>query len=55
MKEIEHMPNQKLHKYVSFAKSTVRIAGYILIPFNLESAAIVLILSEIVGIIEELV
>ena len=53
--KIKHMPNQKWHRYVSFAKSTVRIAGYILIPFNLESAAIVLILSEIIGIVEELV
>jgi len=53
--DIKHMPNQKWHRYVSFAKSTVRIAGYILIPFNLESAAIVLILSEVIGIVEELV
>ena len=53
--KIKHMPNQKWHRYVSFAKSTVRIAGYILIPFNLESAAIVLILSEVIGIVEELV
>jgi hypothetical protein len=35
MKEIEHMPNQKWHKYVSFIKSGVRILGYCLIPFNL--------------------
>ena len=53
--DLDHMPNQKWHRYVSFAKSTVRIAGYILIPFNLESAAIVLILSEVIGIVEELV
>jgi hypothetical protein len=49
------LENIKFIKSVSFAKSTVRIAGYILIPFNLESAAIVLILSEIIGIVEELV
>ena len=48
-------PDARKHQIVSFAKSTVRIAGYILIPFNLESAAIVLILSEIIGIVEELV
>ena len=54
-KEIKHMPNQKWHKYVSFIKSGVRIAGYALIPFNLVAATIVLIFSEVIGIIEELV
>jgi hypothetical protein len=33
----------------------VRILGYALIPFNLVAATIVLIFSEIIGIIEELV
>jgi len=51
----QQLPDARKHQIVSFAKSTVRIAGYILIPFNLESAAIVLILSEIIGIVEELV
>ena len=51
----KYMPNQKWHRYVSFAKSAVRIAGFILLPFNLVSATIVLILSEIIGIVEELV
>jgi hypothetical protein len=54
-KEQKHMPNQKWHKIMSFIKSGIRIAGYILIPFNLDIAAIVLIFSEIVGIIEEMV
>jgi hypothetical protein len=53
--KIKQLPDARKHQIVSFAKSTVRIAGYILIPFNLESAAIVLILSEIIGIVEELV
>jgi|TARA_B110000908_G_scaffold169143_1_gene225617 hypothetical protein len=51
----KQLPDARKHQIVSFVKSTVRIAGYILIPFNLESAAIVLILSEIIGIVEELV
>jgi hypothetical protein len=55
MEEIEHMPNQKWHKYVSFIKSGVRILGYSLIPFNLVTATIVLIFSEVIGIIEEMV
>jgi hypothetical protein len=53
--EQKHMPNQKWHRIVSFIKSSIRITGYILIPFDLTSAAFVLIFSEIVGILEELV
>jgi hypothetical protein len=54
-KDIKHMPNQKWHKYVSFIKSGVRILGYAFLPFNLVAATIILIFSEIIGIIEELV
>ncbi len=53
--EPKHTPNQKWHKYVSFIKSGVRILGYALLPFNLVSATFVLIFSELIGIIEELV
>jgi len=48
-------PDAKKHQIVSFIKSGIRILGYVFIPFNLVVAAILLILSEIVGIIEELV
>jgi len=54
-KELKHMPNQKWHKIVSFIKSGVRILGYLLIPFSLPLAAGILVFSEIIGIIEELV
>jgi hypothetical protein len=54
-KDFKHMPNQKWHKYVSFIKSGVRIIGYAFLPFNLVIATIILIFSEIIGIIEELV
>ena len=50
-----YMPNQKWHRYVSFAKSIVRIGGYFLLPFDLGIAMIVLIFSETIGVIEELV
>ena len=53
--EQKHMPNQKWHKIMSFIKSSIRITGYIIIPFDLVTAAFVLIFSEIVGILEELV
>jgi hypothetical protein len=55
LKDIHKMPNQKWHQIVSFIKSGVRIFGYILIPIDLSYAAIVLVVSEIVGILEELV
>ena len=50
----EH-PDAKKHQIVSFVKSGIRIVGYCLIPFNLFAAALVLVLSEVVGIMEELV
>ena len=45
----------KKHKLVSFIKSGIRIFGYALLPFHLVASVIFLILSEIVGIIEETV
>ena len=48
-------PNAKKHQTVSFIKSGVRILGYAFIPFSLATATILLIFSEIIGIIEELV
>ena len=54
-KDFKHMPNQKWHKIISFIKSGVRILGYALLPFNLVVATIVLIFSEVIGIVEELV
>ena len=54
-KDLDKMPNQKWHKIVSFIKSGIRIIGYGFIPFSLVTATILLILSEIVGIVEELV
>jgi hypothetical protein len=55
IEDFKHMPNQKWHKYVSFLKSGVRILGYAFLPFNLVVATIILIFSEIIGIVEELV
>ena len=48
-------PDAKKHQIVSFVKSGIRILGYCFIPFSLVTSAILLILSEVVGIIEELV
>ena len=49
-------PDAKKHQIVSFIKSGVRIAGYVLLAADmLVACAVVLILSEVVGIFEELV
>ena len=48
-------PNATKHFYVSILKSTVRIGGYVLLPFDIIAATIVLIISELIGVIEEMV
>ena len=53
--KLEKTPDPKLHQQISFIKSGVRILGYCFIPFSLVFATILLILSEVIGIIEELV
>ena len=48
-------PDAKKHQIISFIKSGIRILGYALLPFHLVASVIFLILSEVVGVIEELV
>ena len=55
VKNIDQMPDQKWHRRISFIKSGLRIVGYGFIPFNLAVATALLVVSEVVGIIEELV
>ena len=55
VKNIDQMPDQKWHRRISFLKSGIRIVGYVFIPFNLITATALLVISEVVGIIEELV
>jgi len=55
VKNLDQMPDQKWHRRISFLKSGIRIVGYGFIPFNLAAATLLLIVSEVVGIIEELV
>ena len=51
----QELPDAKKHQQISFVKSGVRILGYGFIPFNIGVAVTLLIVSEAVGIIEELV
>ena len=54
-KNLDKLPDPKLHQIISFVKSGVRILGYIFIPFNIGVAVTLLIVSEAIGIVEELV
>ena len=55
MKNLDKLPDPKKHQIISFIKSGVRILGYIFIPFDLGAAVTLLVVSEAVGILEELV
>lgn len=48
-------PNPEKHKIISFIKSGVRIIGYSFLLFNIKIAVMFLVLSEVVGVIEEMV
>ena len=48
-------PDADKHFWASMTKSIVRVGGYCLFPFNIELAMATLVMSEVVGIIEELV
>ena len=54
-KEPLNYPDARKHQIVSFIKSGVRILGYVFLPIDLVTSAIILILSEVIGIYEELV
>jgi len=51
----QQLPDARKHQQISFIKSGIRILGYIFIPFNIDVAVTLLIVSEVVGIAEELV
>ena len=55
MKNLEKLPDPRLHQIISFVKSGIRILGYIFIPFDLGAAVALLVVSEAVGILEEMV
>lgn len=48
-------PDANNHFFVSMIKSSIRMAGYGFILIHIETAVVFLILSEVLGIFEELV
>ena len=55
MKNLDKLPDPKKHQLISFIKSGIRILGYIFIPFDLGAAVTLLVVSEAIGILEEMV
>ena len=55
MKNLDKLPDPKKHQLISFVKSGIRILGYLFIPFDLGAAVALLVVSEAVGIVEEMV
>ena len=53
--DLKKLPDPKKHLISSLIKSVVRILGYFALFFDIHMAAALLILSEVVGIGEELV
>ncbi len=51
----QELPDAKKHQQISFIKSGIRLLGYGALWYSLDIAVILLILSEIIGIGEELV
>ena len=49
------LPDARKHQLISFVKSGIRILGYIFIPLDLGAAVTLLVVSEAVGILEEMV
>ena len=51
----DKLPDPTNHQLISFLKSAVRISGYLLLPYSITISVIVLVISELIGIVEELV
>ena len=51
----QDLPDAYWHQRISFIKSAIRLAGYGLLLYSVPIAVGVLIFSELIGIIEELV
>ena len=52
---LDQYPDAKKHQIISFVKSGLRFVGYVLLPFTIVGAAVLLIAAEVLGVVEELV
>ena len=54
-KNTEYMPDQLWHQKLSFIKSGVRVGGFIWLMLDVTVGAVLLIIAEVIGVVEELV
>lgn len=47
------MTKEQRHRVISYWKSGIRLLGYVLLPFSIPAGAIVLFVSEVLGVAEE--
>ena len=47
------MRNLKFHTLMSFIKSGIRIVGFVSLTMDIQIGAIILIVAEVIGILEE--
>jgi hypothetical protein len=54
--QLEKHPDARKHKYVSFIKSAIRITAFAFLAYyEIQTAAVLLVVAELVGVVEELV
>jgi hypothetical protein len=53
--KVQHHPDARKHQIISFVKSGIRLIGYGALLYNIETAVYILVLSEVIGIVEEVV
>ena len=53
--KVQHPPDARKHQIISFVKSGIRLIGYGTLLYNIETAVYILVLSEVIGIVEEVV
>jgi len=51
----QQLPDAKKHQVISFIKSGIRLVGYGALLYDIEVAVYILVFSELIGIVEELV
>jgi hypothetical protein len=50
------MPDPRRHKIISFVKSAIRIVAFgFLAYYEIQAAAVLLLVAELVGVVEEMV
>jgi hypothetical protein len=55
MNDFNKYPDPITHQRISFLKSAVRLSGYGALMYSIGLGVFILIISELVGIVEELV